>query len=529
MKHAREIFRHKWECGRTHREIARALGISAGTVGDTVSRAKQAGLASWADVAALRDEELASRLYASENVKVTSHPLPDFRKMHDELSRAHVTLELLHEEYRAEHPDGYAYSQYCALYNEWKKKLALSMRQVHKAGEKMFVDFAGQKMWIWNEDLTEKRSVEVFIAVLGASSKIFAMAVVSQQIPNFIDAHIQALKYYGACAWVWVIDQLKSGVSHACRYEPELTRAYRQLAEHYGAVVIPARPRKPKDKGMVEVSVQIVERWVIAKLRDEVFTSLEALNARIFECVEEINARMMKAYGRSRNERFDELDKPALLPLPKERFVLRSWKLAKVHIDYHVEVDGHYYSVPYTIRGEHVDVWFTSSMVEVWHKGGQIAVHPRQFSRGRHTTTPEHMPKSHRKHMEWTPGRLIAWGQTIGVSCGEMVEAILRERPHPEMGYRSCLGILRLGKAYGAERLEAACARGLRAGARSYKSLQTMLEKGLDKVPLPEAFDADAQPLPLLTHANIRGPTYFAKNTSTTSAPNKKDTFHEDA
>jgi transposase len=425
--------------------------------------------------------------------------------MHTELRRPGVTLQLLHLEYLEKHPAGYRYSQFCEHYRQWLTRQRRSMRQVHRAGEKLFVDYAGQKPHYVDPRTGEVIEVELFVAVLGASNYTYAEATRSQRGPDWIASHVRTLEYLGGVPGAFVCDQLKSGVVSACRYEPGLQRTYEEMATHYGTVILPARPRKPKDKSKVEVAVQVAERWILARLRNETFFSLEALNARIREHLEALNGREMRTYRASRRELFLRIDRPALRALPAERFVYAEWKHARVNVDYHIELDGHYYSVPHALVHERVEVRFTGQTVEIYHCGQRVASHRRSFERGKHTTCREHMPKSHQKHLEWTPSRLIRWGTSIGPETGHLVEAILADRPHPEQGYRSCLGILRLARHYGSERLEAASARAVAVNARSYRDVASILKNGLDRVP----FLVLREDGPRVVHENIRGREYY--------------------
>lgn len=505
MRKTREILRQKWALGRSHREVARSLSVSVGTVAASLARAREAGLC-WAEVEGLRESELEARLYGEP--EAGKRPLPDFADIHRELHRTGVTLQLLHLEYLAEHSDGYGYTQFCRYYKRWLKGQQRSMRQIHRAGEKMFVDYSGKKPHIVDPKTGEIQEVELFLAVLGASNHTFAEATRTQQLADFLASHVRAFEYFGGVAEATVPDQLKSGVSRACRYEPGIQRDYAQLAEHYGTVILPARPAKPRDKAKVEAAVLVAQRWILARLRNETFFSLGALNRRIAELREELNDRPMRTYGASRRELFEQLDQPVLKPLPQERFSHGEWKHAKVNIDYHVELDRHYYSVPHTLVHEKVEIRSTATTVEIFHDGRRLTSHARSYARGRHTTQPEHMPKSHQQHLEWTPSRLISWGTSIGPSTGKLVAAILDERRHPEQGYRSCLGILRLAKRYGEDRLEAASARALVAGARSYRHLDTMLRKGLDRMPLPTTHPASTKSTSP-AHPNVRGGRYY--------------------
>ena len=506
MRQTREILRQKWALGRSHREVAQSLAVSIGAISSALARARAEGL-SWEVVEGLGELELEQRLYGSTAGGPSARPLPDCAEIHTELGKKGVTLQLLHIEYLERHPDGYAYSRFCDYYRRWRGQQKRSMRQVHRAGEKLFIDYSGQKPEIVDPQSGEVREVELFVAVLGASNYTYAEATESQRSADFIASHVRAFEYFGGLTELLVPDQLKSGVTKACRYEPGLQRTYQEMAEHYGIAAMPARPRKPRDKAKVEVGVQVVQRWILAVLRHETFFSLAELNARIRALLDRLNDRPMRAYRASRRDLFERLDQPALRPLPAQPFVFAEWKLAKVNIDYHVELDGHYYSVPHALVGEPVELRFTAGTLEVYSRGQRVASHLRSRHRGRHTTDPSHMPKSHQKHMAWTPSRLIHWGESVGEATGALVAAILADRPHPEQGYRSCLGILRLGKRYGDDRLEAACARAHRVRARSYRHVESILKNGLDRVGPRDARTAPQPSLPL--HENVRGSDYY--------------------
>jgi transposase len=507
MRKIREILRLKWVAQRSHREVARSLAVSPGAVASALSRARAQAL-TWEAVEALSDEALERAVYGPAATEIDgARPEPDPTWMHQELRRPGVTLELLHVEYLAAHPTGYRYSAFCDRYRAWRARQRLSMRQVHTAGEKAFVDYAGMRPTIVQATTGEVIAVELFVAVLGASNYTFAEASRTQQSADWITSHIHAVEYFGGVPTVWVPDQLRTGVSIPCRYEPGVQRTYAEWAAHYHTVVIPARPAKPRDKAKVEVAVQVAERWILARLRHETFFSLDALNGRIRELLIALNARPMKSYGGlSRGDLFARFDRPALQPLPADRFVHADWLRARVNIDYHVEVDRHYYSVPHPLIHAALDVRLSASTVEVFQRGTRVWLHARSFVAGRHTTVPEHMPRAHRAHLEWSPTRLLRWGATIGPATEALVQQILESRPHPEQGYRSCLGLRRLAKQYGPERLNAACDRARVAGARSYRHVDAILKHGLDRQPL--LIDG-AEPRPALAHDNVRGPAYY--------------------
>lgn len=504
MRKHREILRLKWLLGRSHREVARSLGVSVGAVASTVGRAEGAGL-EWAWVETASEEELESRLYPPGAAPGAERPRPQCLYLHTERRRPGVTLELLHHEYLERHPEGYRYSQFCEIYRRWVAKQRISMRQVHRAGEKLFADYAGQKPHLVDPETGECVAVELFVAVLGASNLTYAEATRTQKVPDWIASHVRALEFFGGAPQALVPDQLKSGVTDSCRYEPGVQRTYEEFAAHYGTVILPARPASPKDKAKVEVAVQIAERWILARLRNETFFSLAALNERIAELLDELNDRMMRGYGESRRQLFERIERAALMPLPATPFLYGEWKSARVNIDYHIEADHHFYSVHHSHRGERVEARLTSTTVEIFLGGRRIASHRRSYQRGGYTTLPEHMPKAHRDHLEWSPSRFIGWAGTVGPHTERLVGDILAERPHPEQGYRSCLGILRLARSYGHDRLEAASVRALAARARSYRHVASILKHGLDRVPLAERPESSA---PLL-HGNLRGAEYY--------------------
>ena len=506
MRKTREILRQKWKLGHSNRRVARSQSVSPGTVGAALHRARAAGL-DWEEVCELADDELEVRLFGSNGKAGRKRPQPDHQYIHRERRRPGVTLELRHLEYIEAHPDGYRYSQFCELYRRWLKRHGLTMRQVHRAGDKLFVDYSGKKAHYVDAGTGEIVECELFVGVLGASNYTYAEATRTQSGPDWIASHVRMLSYFGGVPALLVPDQLKSGVTRPCRYEPGIQRTYEEMARHYDTAVLPARQRKPRDKAKAEVGVQIVQRWILARLRNQVFFSLAELNERIAELLDDLNHRTMRLYGASRRELFDKLDHPALRPLPAERFVYGEWSRPKVNIDYHVEVDFHFYSVPHQLVGERVDVRLTATTVEVFFRTQRVFSHLRSHERGRFTTRPEHMPKAHRAHLEWSPSRLIAWAEKVGPKTAELVAAILESRPHPEQGYRSCLGILRLSKRYGDDRLERAAERALVGRARSYRHVDSILKNGLDQLPFPEVADGHQTTLPL--HENVRGGSYY--------------------
>ena len=505
MRKTREVLHLKWVQGRSHREIHRSTGVSVATVSETASRALRAGL-DWAGVEKLSDAELETLLYPPAPRPGVLRTLPNPAHVHLELKRPGVTLRLLHLEYLEKHTAGYGYTQFCQHYKQWLGKQPLTMRQVHRGGDKLFVDYAGKRPQLLDPKTGEATPVELFVAVLGASNYTYVEASLTQQSHDFIGSHLRALEFLGGSPCAIVPDQLRSGVSTPGRYEPTIQRTYQEMARHYGTVILPARPRHPRDKAKVEVAVQLAERWILARLRNQRFFCLDELNQRIWELTDELNDRMMRRYGESRRQLFERLDRPALRALPSCRFTYGEWKYAKVNLDYHIELEHHYYSVPHGLVHQKVEARISATTVEVYHQGQRVAAHPRSLRRAQHTTIPEHMPKAHQKHLEWSPSRLTHWGASIGPQTAKLVESILADRPHPEQGYRSCLGIFRLAKSYSPQRLEAACARALSAGGRSFRHVESILKAGLDAVAVPIAA---ADPVPAVMHDNIRGPSYY--------------------
>jgi len=505
VRKIREVLRLRFETGLSGRQVAASLKMARSTVGEYERRFAAAGL-TWPLSASLSDSELEQRLFPpSPAVPTDTRPVPDWSVVHQELRRPGVTLALLWDEYRAQHPLGFAYSWFCQHYRAWAGKLDLVMRQTHRAGEKLFVDYAGQTAEIIDRMTGEVRTAQIFVAVLGASSYTYAEATWTQGLSDWAGAHTRAFAFFGGVSEIVVPDNLRSGVSRACRYEPDINPTYAELARHYGVAVVPARVRKPRDKAKAESGVQVVERLILAALRHRTFFSLAELNAAIAQLLTRLNARPFKKLPGSRRTAFEQIDQPALRPLPAAPYVYATWKKVRVHIDYHVELDGHYYSVPYALVKQQLDARLSERTVEVFQKGQRVASHVRSPLKGRHTTTPEHMPKAHREYAAWTPQRLVHWAEQSGPATAGVIGHILAHRPHPQQGFRSCLGILRLGERYGNDRLEAACRRALRLNACRYKSIASILERGLDRQPLPEQQELS---LPA-AHDHVRGPGYY--------------------
>ena len=506
MRKIREVLRLKFDLDLTERQIAQSAQASRSTIAEYLRRFAEAGIA-WPLPSDLADTALEARLFPPKPaLPDAQRPVPDWSLIHLEMRKKGVTLFLLWQEHKACHPEGFRYSWFCNHYRAWAGRLDAVMRQEHRAGEKCFVDYAGQTMPVTDRHTGEILQAQIFVGVLGASNYTYCDATWSQSLPDWIGSHIRMLEDFGAAPEILVPDNLKSGVVRTCRYEPELNPSYLELANHYGIAVVPARVRKPRDKAKVEGGVLIVERWILACLRNRSFFSLAELNAAIRELLTRLNLRPFKKLPGCRQGLFRTLDYPAMRPLPAQAHVFAEWKKVRVNVDYHVEVAGRLYSVPYALIGKPLDVRYTQHIIEILHRGERIASHARLHGGGsRYSTQSGHMPPKHRSMAEWTPERIERWAASIGPQSAQLIAALMAQRRHPQQAFRSALGILRMGKLYGNARLEAACRRAYAMNAISYKSIESMLKKRLDEAPLP----ADAQPTLPLVHANVRGADYY--------------------
>jgi len=507
MRQIREVMRLRYGRGLAIRQVAQSVGIGRTAVNEYFRRIREAGLV-WPLPENMTDEDIEKMLFPPD-AKAPANPriLPDWSHVHRELKRKGVTLQLLWEEYRQACPEGYAYSRYCQLYRIWEKKADVVMRQYHKAGEGMYVDYPGMTMPVVDRGTGEVWQAEVFVAVLGASDYTYAEATRSQGLKDWIGSHVRAFEFYDGATELLIPDNLKSGVTKAHRYEPWINTTYQRMATHYGCAVMPARPMKPRDKAKVEKGVQDVERRVMAPLRNRTFFSLHELNLAIRERLEAYNNKPFQKRPGSRKDLFETLEKPALGPLPAMRFEYEEWKKARVHIDYHLEVEHHYYSVPYQLVKEEVEVRHTANVVEVFYKGRRVASHAKSFVEWGYTTQAEHMPQNHREHAGWSPTRLVEWAGQAGSATKEVVERILGSRKHAQQGYRHCLGIMSLGRKYGNERLEAACRRVSNLPYPNGRSIESILKNGLDQEPLM------VTPVsPALVHEHLRGAAYYQSN-----------------
>jgi transposase len=506
MRKIKEVLRLKWHNGCSNRQIAQSCDIARSTVREYLRRARDAGL-TWPVDPRLDDTALENLLFpVGEAASCFERQMPSMEYLLLELKRPRVTLQLLWYEYRQADPEGYQYSQFCNLYRQWVKRLDVTLRQEHRAGEKLFVDYAGQTVPLVNPKTGEISQAHLFIAVLGASSYTYAEATRAEDLPSWIRAHIHALEFFGGVTEILVPDNTKTGVTKPSRYEPDINPTYQDLAQYYGTTVIPTRPGRPRDKAKAESAVLVAERWILAALRNHTFFSLEELNGAILEKLGDLNGRKFKKLDTTRKKLYETIEKPTLKPLPPGRYEYAEWKKARVNIDYHIEVDHHYYSVPYQLVRKQVDVRLTTSTVEVLFKNRRVASHRRSYHRGGFITLREHMPKSHQRYLDWTPSRIIRWAGQNGPKTEKLVTQIMESRPHPEQGFRSCLGIMGLAKRYSSERLEGACARALAIKTYSYRSVESILKNGLDQKPLLVEQTEDQRSAP---HPNIRGKHYY--------------------
>jgi len=518
MRKIREILRLKYECGRSNREIGLSCGIGRSTVADHLQRARKAGL-SWPLSDTLSDTDLEHKLFPPPVPSGDSRLFPDFQEVHKELqSRKNVTLNLLWQEYKEQYPDGYQYSWFCHRYREWVARLDVVMRHEHRAGEKLFVDYTGQTVEITDRDTGSVHNAQIFVAVLGASNYTYAEATSSQQLEDWIGSHVRCFAYFGGVPEAIIPDNLKSGVTKPCRYEPDINPTYHDLARHYQTVVLPGRVRKPRDKAKAEGGVLLAERWILARLRKHTFFTTSELNREIKRLLRELNNKLFQKLSGSRRSRFEEIDKPALKPLPMTPYELARWKKTTIQPDYHIEVKGHHYSVPYTLVKKKLEIRYTAKTVECFYRGKRVACHVRDHSKETYTTVKEHMPVRHQKYLEWTPDKFKRQAAKIGPETTRLTEAMLSNtKIHQQQACRMLMGILRLYKSYGKSRLEAACRRALHINALSYRSIESILKSGLEQKPLPEK-PQDVKPV---AHNNIRGADYYSTKTIHTKEEKK--------
>lgn len=511
MRHIKDVLRLNFEAKLSQRQIARSLKIGLGTVSLYLNRVKDAGI-SWPLPQGMDDSALEKALFpnvqSSVSVKLVE---PDYAMIHQELKRKGVTKLLLWQEYKQQYGDnGYQYSQFCYRYGQWVQQQKRSMRQVHRAGEKLFVDYCGPTVHIVNPDTGELREAQIFVAVMGASNYTFATATWTQSQQDWIEAHVKAFGFFGGVPEIVVPDNLKAAVRKTHRYTPDLNPAYQQMARYYQTAIVPARPYKPKDKAKVETAVQIVERWILARLRHHSFFTLASLNQAIGDLLGDLNQRPFKKLPGCRRSQFEQIDLPALKPLPSQPYQYVDIKQARVHIDYHIEYDKHYYSVPHHLVRQAVMVHTSGTVVSIYAYGKRVATHPRSWRKGAHSTCAEHMPQNHRAIHEWSPERFLNWAAEIGAPTRELVNHLLQQKRHKEQTYRQILALLSNAKKYGRDRLNNACARALHINSPTRRSVESILSKGIDKIPPTSHANVKAQEdLFLDEHENLRGEKYY--------------------
>ena len=505
MRMLREVLRLFLALGVSQQAIARSLSVSPATVNGYVGRARVAKLG-WPLPTELDDDAaLTKLLFPDEHQPRADRPEPEWAQVHLELKKKHVTKQLLWEEYKSAQPDGYQYSQFCERYARWAATVSVVMRQEHRAGEKLFLDFSGDGLEIINPKTGEVTIAKLFVAVLGASNLTYVEPVLSEDLPSWTGGHVNALEYMGGVTELWVPDNLKSGVKKPNRYEPDINPTYAELARHYGAAVIPGRVRKPRDKAKVEQGVLLAERWILAVLRNRTFFSLEEAREAVKPLVEKLNNRPMRKLKKSRRELFEEVERASLKPLPNTPWEFARWAKPKVNPAYHVEYDDHFYSVPYQLVGQQLDLRATERTIEVMRGLKCITSHARSYRPGGYTTKTEHMPKAHQAQAGMTPQRILEWAKKTGPSTAALVEEIMKRRVHPQQGFMACQGILHLNRDYEPERIEAACARAMKLRACTYKSVKAILRNNLEQ----QELEAEAAQHALPLHENVRGAGYY--------------------
>ena len=499
MRQIKDVLRLTLELHHSQRHIAASLGLSKGVVAKYIKLASDAGL-HWPQIEVMSETELHHRLLGTV-ARASGFVAPDFARMHQELHRKGMTLMLLWQEHSERHPDAtiHSYSQFCENYRRYAKTLKRSMRQVHRAGEKLFIDYAGPTV-----ALVDGNRAHIFVAALGASGYTFAYATPRETMADWLGATAQALRFYGGCTELIVPDNPKALIANPDRYEPRANDTVLEFARHYNTSVLPARPRRPQDKAKAESAVQVVERWILMRLRHHRFETVDEVNEAIEPLLHQLNNKPFQKLPGSRASVFAEIDVPALRALPMQAWEHAVFKTVKAHIDSHVEFDEHYYSVPHPLIGQQMEVRATQRCVEVLHRGQRVASHARSAHKGKFTTVPEHLPEGYRAHLQWSPERLIHWGQDIGAATGSLVRRMLEARQHPEHGYRACLALLSLAKRYSKPRLEAACLIALELGTTKARHVREILANGRDLV-------KPSTTLPWVSpaHANVRGAGYY--------------------
>jgi transposase len=512
MRKINEILRLHFDCKLSNREIASSCSISRSTVSEYIHRAQAAGL-SWPLPADCDEVQLEQMLFPSHSGRPkTTAPTPDLGEIHEKLKQKGMTLALLWERYKKDNPEGFQYSHFCELYREWSKRVDVVMRQTHRAGEKLFSDFAGTRLHVTDASTGEIRDAHLFVAAAGASSFTYAEAFPSENSEAWCMGHAHTFMYMGGVTEKIVPDNPRSVIDKPSPYEPDVHGDFHYMASFFGAAVIPARVGKPRDKAKVEAAVKVATMWIIAALKDRTFFSLAELNTAVKDLLEKLNNRPFKKMPGSRRSVFEAVERAALKPLPPGRYEYTKIGYSKAGLDYHISVDGHLYSVPYEHARQKLEYRLTSKTLEVFFQGKRIASHHRLWIQGKSSTLKEHMPSHHMKYqdvyVEWTPERVISWAAQIGESTAIAAESIMRSKPHPELGFRACLGVVRLARAWGNARVDAACRRAVELNACSYKYIKLILESGSG-----DARPAAKQLTLSIAHDNVRGPEYYKEQT----------------
>ena len=502
MELVREVFRLKWEEKQSNRRIGRLLHISKSTVTAYLARASRCNITTYEQIKTLSDDKLKRVIFPDKFSDKQCEV--DFAKINAELRRKNMTLMLLWQEELESNPALFNYSRFCDLYSKWNKTNKITMRQSYKAGERGFIDYAGTTVPITNNETGELHPAQIFVMSLSGTHYTYIEATWTQGARDFLSSHVRAFEFFGGVPEILIPDNLKSAVTLASRYEPTLNHSYRELAKYYETIIIPSRVRRPQDKAIVENAVLHASRQILARIRDQKFFSLEGLNQTLWNLLDQYNARKMQGLDESRKSLFDKVERDSLRPLPPGRYEIAEWKKAKANIDYHIALDKNFYSVPYKFRGEELTVRHTPGSVEIFHENKRIAAHPRIIGKRKSSTLKEHMPVGHRAYCEWSPSRIINWANKIGPCCGKVCQMIMQQKEHPELGYRSCLGVINLGKKYSSERLENACSRAIHIGGISFKSIKSILSNGLDARSVQQELNFIE-----IKHENIRGSDYY--------------------
>lgn len=505
----KEVCRMVLTTDLSNRQIGRCLGIGYNTARRYRQRLAAEGL-TWAGVDALDEQTLEQRINDGRRKARRAFVEPDWSHVYAEMQRRGVTLTLLHEEYAEGLTNGsMSVTEFRRRYHRYQRSRGLVMRQVHRPGECLYLDFSGVRPYLTDPTSGAQTPVELFVAVFGASRKTFVLAVRSQKLPDWIEANTQALAFFGGVPTFLVPDNLKSAVtSHRRRETVLLNPTFAEFATHNGTTVLPARPHRPKDKAHVELAVKIAQRWILARLRNQGFANLHDLNAAIRKLLDRMNAKPMRSCGnKSRDQLFDELDRPALRALPVEPYTFAEWKIdVRVGQDYHIRWEEQYYSVPYTLIGAKVNLKATATAIVAFHRDRRVALHVRSFVPGHISTLPEHQPKSHQAYSQDQPAAILAWAQHAGKAIYGFLSQHIDKYRRPALSLQAGRGLQRLAREFGEQRLEAACGRALQLHATSIKTVRSLLERGLETAAVG-AKAANDEPLP--AHENVRGPSYY--------------------